>query len=86
MKRLRSVTSGLRRSFRIVLKGTLGTYVPDYVDELVGDMGLQTCRKDNVREKYFEPFTADRYEGLGEERRRARNEQGDSTAARRPHT
>ena len=51
----------------------IGTYVPEYVDELMADMGRPTCREDDVRSKYVEPFTADRYEGLGAERRRARN-------------
>jgi cation diffusion facilitator CzcD-associated flavoprotein CzcO len=51
----------------------IGTYVPEYVDELVDDMGLPTCREDRIRSKYFEPFTAERYDGLGDERRRARN-------------
>lgn len=53
----------------------IGTYVPEYVDELIEDMGLPTCREDNVSTKYFEPFTAERYSGLGDERRRARNGQ-----------
>ena len=59
----------------------IGTYVPEYVDELMDDMGLPTCREDEVQSKYFEPFTAERYEGLGAERRRARNEHGDPNKA-----
>ncbi len=50
----------------------IGTYMPAYIDELVDDMGLSTCREDDLQSKYFEPFTADRYDGLGDERRRAR--------------
>lgn len=50
----------------------IGGHVTSYVDELLQDLGLPTRRTDSLYTEWFEPAFADRYEGLGEERRLAR--------------
>ena len=50
----------------------VGGHVTSYVDELLQDLGLPTRRADSFYAEWFEPNSADRYEGLGEERRVAR--------------
>jgi len=50
----------------------VGGYVPSYVDELMKDMKLPTRRTGSFYAEYFKPAFADRYEGIGEERRRIR--------------
>lgn len=50
----------------------VGGYVASYADELMQDMGLPTRRADSFLSEYFEPLFAERYKGLGEERRLAR--------------
>lgn len=47
----------------------IGGHVASYVDELMQDMGLPTRRTDNFSTEFFEPAFAERYKGLGEERR-----------------
>ena len=59
----------------------VGGYVASYVDELMQDMGLPTSRRDSFSSEYFEPLYAEHYEGLAEERRRAREDQTASTRA-----
>jgi dimethylaniline monooxygenase (N-oxide forming) len=48
----------------------IGGYVSQYVDELMGDMGLSTRRAPNVLAEYLGPFWAERYRGVAAERRR----------------
>lgn len=50
----------------------IGGHVASYVNELLDDLRLPTRRTDSFYEEWFEPVFADRYEGLGEERRLAR--------------
>jgi len=50
----------------------VGQYLAHYVDDLVRDMGLRTSRTGNVLAEYFMPFWPQRYRGVAEERRRAR--------------
>lgn len=50
----------------------VGSYVASYVDELMRDMGLPARRADGFVAEYFEPLDVTRYEGLAEERCRAR--------------
>lgn len=53
----------------------VGGYTSSYVDELMQDMGLPTNRTDSFFAEYFKPFYAERYKGLAEERRLAREDQ-----------
>ncbi len=50
----------------------VGAFVPQYVDDLVRDMGLPTKRTGNFIKEYLTPFFASRFSNLGEERRRSR--------------
>ncbi|MCZ6773635.1 MAG: hypothetical protein O7G83_16880, partial [Proteobacteria bacterium] len=50
----------------------VGAFVPQYVDELVRDMGLPTIRTGNFIKEYLTPFFASRFSKLGEERCRSR--------------
>lgn len=59
----------------------VGGHVASYVDELLQDMGLPTRRTDGLFAEYFEPAYAERYDALGEEPRRAREDQEILTAA-----
>ena len=59
----------------------VGGYVASYVDELMQDMELPTWRKDTFFSEYVEPFYAERYKGLAEERHLARQDQTASTTA-----
>jgi hypothetical protein len=50
----------------------IGGYVASYVDELMQDMGLPTKRTDSFFSEYFKPLYGERYRGLTNERRLAR--------------
>lgn len=53
-------------------EGFVGPHISHYVDDLMGDMGLETRRMDKFIAEYFTAFRASRFAGLGDERRRAR--------------
>lgn len=53
----------------------VGGHVASYVDELMRDMELPTWRTDHFCSEYFDPLFAERYDGLGEHRRRARDDE-----------
>lgn len=50
----------------------VGVHVGHHIDELMTDMGLPTRRARNLVAEYVRPLWPWRYEGIGEERRRAR--------------
>ena len=50
----------------------IGAHVPQYVDEIVRDMGLPTKRTEHFVKEYLAPFFASRIANLSEERRRIR--------------
>lgn len=50
----------------------VGPFVAHYVDDLMRDMGLSRARTGNALTEYFAPLWPSRYQGLQEERRRAR--------------
>jgi hypothetical protein len=49
---------------------SLGPFVSHYVDELLGDMNLETHRSESLLAEFFRPNFPSKYEGVTEERRR----------------
>jgi dimethylaniline monooxygenase (N-oxide forming) len=50
----------------------VGPFLAHYIDELMRDMRLETCRTRRLLSEYFAPFWPSRYRDVGQERRRAR--------------
>jgi cation diffusion facilitator CzcD-associated flavoprotein CzcO len=53
-----------------------GAYFAHYIDDLIQDMGISPVRSKNCLTEHFWPIWPNRYEALGDERRKLRNETG----------
>ena len=70
-KSIDKVLSWAQRTFPYAANGYhLGPFVSHYVDELLGDMNLETHRSESLLAEFFRPNFPSKYEGVTEERRR----------------